>query len=391
MNDTKLFVKVKGELTTVPFSDLQGEYELFHSSQIRKCYINGVNQKIIQSGDLVLFKNSQVFLKGRIDRLVKINANLVDLDLIESTLRSKWTNLIFSVFLLKENYLVVSIFYESKLNEKDLKSKIGIFLSEKFPFYYEPRKIMVLDKLCLPFTIHGKLDYAKLKAMAIEEENNKKIPLENINVLTLVKNLWKEKLGSEPESKTNFIKAGGNSLKALIFAEEIKEHLEKSSIFLNNNLLLDTLLNQTFEQILKLIERPNSNQEINLMEPKSSKKIKLDSDDVDSRFYLNSNIVCCLSKSFSFLKSNLGTVSKNKSVLVSPVWKMDTTKCVDATPLIVGNVCENGLKNRVYIGSHSGKFICVDALNGVLKWDFEALDRIESSSCLDKTGSFVLF
>lgn len=68
----------------IPCSGLEGEFEIFHSSKKRKCFIDGHFNEIIRSGDMVIVKDNQIYLKCRIDRLVKINGNMVDTDLIES-------------------------------------------------------------------------------------------------------------------------------------------------------------------------------------------------------------------------------------------------------------------------------------------------------------------
>ena len=71
------------------------------------------------------------------------------------------------------------------------------------------------------------------------------------------------------------------------------------------------------------------------------------------------------------------------------LWKFDTLKCVDATPLVVSKKSHNF--PSILIGSHSKQFICVNGLNGTSIWNFFAQDRIESSACVSKCGNFVIF
>lgn len=177
-----------------------------------------------------------------------------------------------------------------------------------------------------------------------------------------------------------------------MFCEEIENYLKKSSIIINNNLLLDTLLNQTFDKVLSLIKNSKFDQKINLDNKKTRDNIKILLDHKDSKKFLNTNIECCLSKSFAFFKYDPVSGKTIKQISLNSLWTIDTYKCVDATPLIKVNGVENDdLKIQVYIGSHSGKFLCANALTGQLKWSFEASGRIESSSCLDKSGTFVIF
>ena len=45
----------------------------------------------------------------------------------------------------------------------------------------------------------------------------------------------------------------------------------------------------------------------------------------------------------------------------------------------------------VLIGSHSARFVSLNAANGQLEWEFNASDRIESSANITKCGNFVVF
>lgn len=63
----------------------------------------------------------------------------------------------FTAFILKENYLVVTVFCNLKLVEKDLKLKIRNILSQKLPIYYEPRTIIITSQDNLPISNHGNI------------------------------------------------------------------------------------------------------------------------------------------------------------------------------------------------------------------------------------------
>lgn len=62
---------------------------LFHSSQTRKCLINGKQQNYVDSGDMVEVYKNNIYLNGRNNRTVKINAKLTDLFLLESVISIK--------------------------------------------------------------------------------------------------------------------------------------------------------------------------------------------------------------------------------------------------------------------------------------------------------------
>ena len=60
------------------------EGQLFHSSDVRQCSIDGEKLNFVESGDFVVLKNKRVYVKGRTNRLVKINGKMVNLVLLES-------------------------------------------------------------------------------------------------------------------------------------------------------------------------------------------------------------------------------------------------------------------------------------------------------------------
>lgn len=59
---------------------------LLHSSDTRKCLINDEVREYAESGDRALVKAGKVYVKGRDDRLVKINAKLTDLNALEQVI-----------------------------------------------------------------------------------------------------------------------------------------------------------------------------------------------------------------------------------------------------------------------------------------------------------------
>ena len=69
-------------------------------------------------------------------------------------------------------------------------------------------------------------------------------------------------------------------------------------------------------------------------------------------------------------------------------WRVDTGKCVDASPLLVRDESHDP-RETVYIGSHSGRFFAVCFETGRVLWETHLTDRIESSACLSVCGQFV--
>ena len=77
-------------------------------------------------------------------------------------------------------------------------------------------------------------------------------------------------------------------------------------------------------------------------------------------------------------------------------WKVDTGKCVDASPLVVRHPLltptpgpDNSTGYVVYIGSHSRLFIAINWVSGHTLWKVELPDRIESSAVISECGQYV--
>ena len=70
-------------------------------------------------------------------------------------------------------------------------------------------------------------------------------------------------------------------------------------------------------------------------------------------------------------------------------WKVNTGKCVDASPLLVVDESRDP-SEMIYIGSHSGRFFAICFQSGRVLWQSQLADRIESSACLSRCGEFVI-
>ncbi|XP_043918422.1 beta-alanine-activating enzyme [Protopterus annectens] len=81
------------------------------------------------------------------------------------------------------------------------------------------------------------------------------------------------------------------------------------------------------------------------------------------------------------------TAAKNLSLQVK--WQTHSSKCVDASPLLVMMVGAQ-TTGTVYIGSHSKQLQAVDLFSGLVKWERILGDRIEASACSSRCGGFVI-
>lgn len=161
------------------------------------------------------------------------------------------------------------------------------------------------------------------------------------------------------------------------------------------DLVLDVLLNESFSNLEQTLLR-SCNYDDEDTTKQSHKRFKIDPEisikKDENKPSMSKSIVCCYTKCSKYAKEGENITDRfwsNKSKYsVEFDWKVNTKKCVDASPLVVAR--EDGAV-RVFIGSHSHEFICVDGLTGRLVWTFLANDRIEASACLSKCGSYVIF
>ena len=101
---------------------------------------------------------------------------------------------------------------------------------------------------------------------------------------------------------------------------------------------------------------------------------------------------------FATRGKSLGNLEiSEKTTKVQLCWKVDLSKCIDATPLVVKtsvltlhNVdITQSTSHVVFVGSHSGIFVAVDLESGDEIWRRKFPDRIEGSPAVSFCGKFV--
>jgi hypothetical protein len=183
-------------------------------------------------------------------------------------------------------------------------------------------------------------------------------------------------LKTDIDKTGNFIESGGDSLKALLFIDKLEHEFQQLHVSLKTNLLLDVLLNRSFGDVLTLIERELKDQPGSCFVDSEKSRKRMKQEDTGNEKIEKQPAV------------RLRDSNKSGKLRIELEWKVDTGKCVDASPRILVTSLQQEL---VFIGSHSHKFLCVNGASGELKWSFEANDRIESSACVSKCGQFVVF
>ena len=229
---------------------------------------------------------------------------------------------------------------------------------------------------------------------------------------------------SDVTKDQTFLKNGGDSFKALKLMSDIENQIGLYDVSILESILRDTFSN-TCSLIVKLLKE-------SLSEPRNSIKRKepfLGGNSVGGKVFISDfvqnspmNITCtncetnflltdngalkpnyiAISRSscYQYLSKETRRVDQSHSVVSSNpkdgekhckklklMWKYDTGKCVDASPLVVSSDLNDG---TVYIGSHSHKFSAVDLSTGSCKWEITLGDRVESSACLSLCQQYVV-
>lgn len=183
--------------------------------------------------------------------------------------------------------------------------------------------------------------------------------------------------------------SGGDSLKAVGLITDLEVELKRRRSPIKTDLFLDLLLNESFSALKHALTDSNHKQNIEKVENVdeiSNKRFKPDI--LDRYAEIPESITCWFTKCSRYTRNSSGRILEPDRIDVEFEWKIDTQKCVDASPLLV--VTADSSSQLVFIGSHSHRFICADILTGRIRWTFHANDRIESSACVSKCGRFVI-
>ncbi|GAB4844214.1 hypothetical protein Ancab_037580 [Ancistrocladus abbreviatus] len=87
-----------------------------------------------------------------------------------------------------------------------------------------------------------------------------------------------------------------------------------------------------------------------------------------------------------FDKTQAVELPRTSKGLLRELWKVHMDSCVDASPVIAWKV----LEILLFIGSHSHKFLCINAKSGSIQWEVKLGGRIECSAIVDGDFSQVV-
>lgn len=214
-----------------------------------------------------LLPDGNIIYSGRIDSIVKLHGNTIDLSEVESCIKS--SKLVNEVAVLirddEESKILVAYIIPAYSNGSEhlIKGHLFAYLRGKLPRYMVPGLITLLDKF--PLTANGKLDKIALLNSGVLQNDRGKPLLTNIQLDIL--SIWKKLLKiSATHAYDSFFEVGGSSLLAIQLILEIE------NVFSVTLELSDIIKNPTLEGIETLIIKERQEKAFNLS---SSKNLKL--------------------------------------------------------------------------------------------------------------------
>ncbi|XP_034887159.1 putative acyl-activating enzyme 19 isoform X1 [Populus alba] len=398
-------------------------------------YRTGDFAQRLQNGDLVFL--------GRTDRTVKINGQRIVLEEIENTLRGH-PDVADAAVISREGpgellFLDAILLFKEREKSEDffVRSSIRKWMVDKVPLAMVPNRFVFTESL--PMSSTGKVDYALLaRSKFLNLHVQDEIGNATSDLLQIIKKAFCDGLMVEEVScDDDFFAMGGNSISAAHvsynlginmrllynFPTPSKLHaalLEKKESYCmevrvdansqlkpkKDSLVSDMAYspNPTTPIVpgLKSMKQPSKNpHQINDDHTVASKRFKEDLDSNISSACVNPSDGQPLSSSISMLCSfsrcntviydencrsrkshqinRLAKVPRNgKGSSLHELWKVYMESCVDASPLVVVKQQDVYL----FIGSHSHKFVCVNALSGSIQWEVKLEGRIESSAAI---------
>ncbi|KAJ4959494.1 hypothetical protein NE237_026605 [Protea cynaroides] len=397
--------------------------------------------KQLRSGDLVFL--------GRKDRTIKVNGQRVALEEIENTLR-EYPNVIDAAVIFhkddgKPAFLVAYIIL--KINDEyqeSLGSSIGSWLAKKLPPVMIPSRYLCVDSL--PLLSTGKINYACLEELTFSRrwsQNGIGVTECGFDPLQVIKKAFSNALMIEKiADDDDFFRMGGNSITAAqvayklgidmrflyIFpcAAKLRNFLKREGPYKDSSPIftdlvvrpkpeegkmlhlsdsVDPNLHKSMSHTRALTIPPGKSDKL----PVSSKYLKTNSILYTTSGSLHPQDIQSLFSSFNFSKAcsfsrcnkvmckgeyeinDVGPcwsveIARNRKGSMRELWKVHLDSCVDASPLIVFNEGQMYL----FIGSHSQKFLCVNAISGSIQWQVKLEGRIECSAAITSDFSQVV-
>ncbi|KAG3034040.1 hypothetical protein PC119_g5086 [Phytophthora cactorum] len=314
---------------------------------------------------------------------------------------------------------------------------LNAWITDHYGTSHTPHDVLLLPSSTVPRLSHGKIDRRALEIFLDESDSKNLLRTSNKgekgSTEMLLAQLLEEILGislseciSEDIRARTFADLGGNSLLATLFLHELRQSFGALCIAGQD------LLDMTIEEVLWIVDAGSKSTKYRLQEPttevlqrsvKAITRTTEEPSDGTKRRKKNHHAHVSTDKKadagrddrsqqgkLSFVsRYNQSSVGVNGIYLptsyVSPelpakstvpvpslrswglrsAWRVDLSKCIDASPLVVQRRDHTGavFSTWAIVGSHSGQLVCVDALAaGQEIWRVSLDDRIEASAAL---------
>ncbi|TYI46602.1 hypothetical protein E1A91_D13G117600v1 [Gossypium mustelinum] len=413
-----------------------------HQNSICKCsMVECGGQIYFRTGDFAhLLSSGDLVFLGRKDRTIKVNGQRIALEELEDTLRGHNDVVDASVISQKDQgdneFIVAFISLKEKVKSAEIvKTSIRNSMINKFPSVMVPSSYVFLESL--PMSASGKVDYAQLtdSIFSISHVKDEIGDIGASNLMQIIKKAICDALMVEDVSDDDdFFMIGGNSITAAHVSHNLGIDMRLLYTFstpakLVISLLEKNVLNNTKFGVNDIPESTIEPDKVNRFSfPESetpdplgsklqghlslmphernddqadqSKRLKVD---LNKYYVLEPIDLFCgypwnsapMRDSFSFSRCNkvmheggqvvngtwqaqLVEVSRTRTGYMQELWKVNMEACVDASPLVVFNDSDIYL----FIGSHSYKFLCINAKSGFIQWETKLQGRVEGSAAI---------
>ncbi|ETL80609.1 hypothetical protein L917_18919 [Phytophthora nicotianae] len=288
---------------------------------------------------------------------------------------------------------------------------LNVWISERFGAFHAPFDVLLLPSKSVPRLAHGKIDRRSLEKFLDYDKNDNAHSLAisskgDRSTEVVVAQSLEEILGvslstcifKDIRART-FADMGGNSLLATLFLHELRQ------VFGTLSIAAQDLLEMTIDEILSAVnaqpkkhhpQKPTTEILQRSMKPRS-RTTEEPSDDIKRRKRTHHthqqgrlNFISRYNQSSMgvnsiYLPACYFSQSRSLSWELRCAWRVDLSKCIDASPLVVQRRDHNGvLSTWAIVGSHSGQLVCVDVLAaGREIWRVTLDDRIEACAALN--------
>ncbi|XP_059490191.1 beta-alanine-activating enzyme [Neocloeon triangulifer] len=387
-------------------SQEEGAGQLFITTRDKMCTIDEecMENKWHATGDVVkVLHNGKIQYLGRLQEtktvkkmgqkvsLCDIEREALRLPFVENCVAEKNFSDVLKIVL----FIVRS--RNCKISKRNLQLEVLAHLHANLPSISVPDVIFVMNNF--PLSRNSKIDLRKLACRA-RRQLKRSILFDEIQgeeeLKQTVREAWILSLGLHTESEISdeslFITSGGDSVKALLFYGQL---LTKLGIESDRPQLLTTILECSFSKIFDcfkdLLKSRGIEEEAIQKNSKVTKAAKEfpGTKDLTAIPDLQIAFMLCKGQSSHLIPDSYNTYSKTELNGASFLdfkeqWKVDFMKCVDASPLIVGFTSGQTV---AFVGSHSGKFACVDVHTGLELWFLQLPDRIEATASISQCGA----